>query len=366
MTGEGVYPARRRASIGVRAGGLAIGGGAPVSVQSMANADPHDLPTLIAQVNRLAEAGCELVRLAVPDLDAARNLAAVKRAVNVPLAADIHFDHRLALAALDAGVDKLRLNPGNIGGPECVRAVAAAALAREVPIRVGVNAGSLPREMLARHGGPTAAALVDTALAQVRLLEDEGCRAIVISVKASDVTRTIEAYRLLAGACPYPLHLGLTEAGLPERSLVHSSIALGILLAQGIGDTIRVSLTGDPEKEVAAGYEILRALELRARGPTVIACPTCGRCAIDLPALARQVSDAVRRFRQPWTIAVMGCAVNGPGEARQADLGVAGGRGEGLIFRRGRPVRKVPAAGLLQALLEEIESLAGAKNSPSD
>ncbi|MGQ9779320.1 MAG: flavodoxin-dependent (E)-4-hydroxy-3-methylbut-2-enyl-diphosphate synthase [Bacillota bacterium] len=349
---------KRRESLAVRVGDLTIGGGAPVSVQSMTNTDPHDLKATVDQIRRLAAAGCELVRVAVPDFEAARLLKEIKQAVEVPLVADIHFDYRLALAALEAGVDKLRLNPGNIGGKERVAAVVAAARERGVPIRIGVNAGSLPRDVLEKHGGPTPAAMAEAALAQVRLFEDLGYTALVVSVKASDVRRTVEAYRLVARACPYPLHLGLTEAGLPERGLIHSALAIGMLLAEGIGDTIRVSLTGDPEAEVRAGYEILRALELRARGPTVIACPTCGRCQIDLPRLAAEVSRLARAYEQPWVIAVMGCAVNGPGEARHADLGVAGGRGEGLIFRRGRPVRKVKEEDLLAAMAEEMAALA--------
>ncbi len=348
----------RRKSDEVRVGPLAIGGDAPVSVQSMTNTDPHDIRATIGQIERLAALGCDLVRLAVPDPEAARAIAEIKRATKVPLVADVHFDYRLALAALEAGVDKLRLNPGNIGGPERVKTIVKAARERAVPIRVGVNAGSLPRELLAKYGGPTAAAMAEAALAQIRLLEELDFRAIVVSVKASDVQRTIESYRLLAQACPYPLHLGLTEAGLPERGLVHSAIALGRLLGEGIGDTIRVSLTGEPEIEVTAGFEILRALELRFHGPTVIACPTCGRCRIDLPALARQVNDLARRYAQPWTIAVMGCAVNGPGEARQADLGVAGGHGEGLLFRHGQPLRKVAAVDLLAAVAEELARMA--------
>lgn len=350
----------RRSASAVKVGALTIGGEAPISVQSMANTDPHDVAATVAQIERLAAAGCELVRLAVPDARAAECLAAIRQAVAVPLVADIHFDYRLALAALAAGVDKLRLNPGNIGGPERVRAVAAAAKERGVPIRIGVNAGSLPGQILAAHGGPTATAMAAAALTQIKLLEESDFRQIVVSVKASDVQRTVEAYRILAAACSYPLHLGLTEAGLPERGLVHSSVALGLLLAEGIGDTIRVSLTGDPEAEVAAGFEILRALDLRRRGPTVISCPTCGRCRIDLPTLARQVSEVASRYEQPWTIAVMGCAVNGPGEARHADLGLAGGQGVGLLFRHGQPLRKVAGDQLLSALAEELARMAEA------
>ncbi len=348
----------RRGSMPVRIGKLTIGGGAPIAVQSMTNADPHDPAAILAQIERLAAAGCEIIRLAVPDAEAAACLAKVRPAVALPLVADIHFDYRLALAALDAGADKLRLNPGNIGGPERVRTVVRAAKERGVPIRIGVNAGSLPREILARFGGPTAAAMTQAALDQIRLLEDSGFRQIVVSVKASDVQRTIDAYRQLAEACAYPLHLGLTEAGLPERGLIHSAIALGVLLREGIGDTIRVSLTGDPVAEVAAGFEILRALGLRSRGPAIIACPTCGRCQIDLPLLARQVTELASQYRQPWNIAVMGCAVNGPGEARHADLGVAGGRGEGLIFRQGRALRKVAFIEIIPALEEELRRMA--------
>ncbi len=353
-----VFPAKRRSSPAVRVGCLTIGGGAPIVVQSMTNTNPHDVRATAEQIMRLSAAGCELVRLAVPDREAVESLAEIKRMVDVPLVADIHFDYRLALGALEAGVDKLRLNPGNIGGAERVRAVASAAREREVPIRIGVNAGSLPKDVLAKHGGPTAAAMAEAALDQVRLLEDLDWRAIIISVKASEVGRTVEAYRMIAESCPYPLHLGLTEAGLPERGLVHSAAALGVLLGEGIGDTLRVSLTGDPVAEVLAGYEILRALGLRARGPTVVSCPTCGRCQIDVAGLARRVTEMAAAYPHAWTIAVMGCAVNGPGEARQADLGVAGGRGEGLVFRRGIPIRKVPLPDLLRALAEEMAELA--------
>ncbi len=350
----------RRKTEAVKVGTLTMGGRAPISVQSMTNTDPHDVGATVAQCQRLLAAGCEVIRLAVPDGEAAKCLAAVRRAIGAPLVADIHFDYRLALAALEAGVDKLRLNPGNIGGPARVRAIVNAAKERQVPIRVGVNAGSLPGEILLKYGAASAAAMAEAAMEQIRLLEELDYRQIVVSVKASDVGRTVAAYKLLAKACPYPFHLGLTEAGLPERGLVHSAIALGQLLSAGIGDTLRVSLTGDPVAEVTAGFEILRALDLRKRGPTVIACPTCGRCRIELAALAREVSDLVREYTQPWTIAVMGCAVNGPGEARQADLGVAGGRDEGLIFKHGQPLRKVPAKELLRALKMELDQMAAA------
>lgn len=349
--------AKRRASLPVKVGGLTIGGTAPISVQSMTNTDPHDLGATISQIESLANMGCELVRLAVPDQEAADAIARIKRAVTLPLVADIQFDYRLAIAAIAAGVDKLRINPGNIGGAQRVREVVAAAKDHGIPIRIGVNGGSLPRDVLARYG-PTAKAMTEAALAQVALLERLDFQAIVLSVKASDVHRTIEAYRLLAEASPYPLHLGLTEAGLPERGLVHSSIALGSLLLAGIGDTIRVSLTGDPLAEIGAAYEILRALDLRAVGPTVISCPTCGRCQIDLAGLAKEVTEAAKAYKQPWTIAVMGCAVNGPGEARQADLGVAGGKGEGLLFKHGKPIRKVPYQQLLAALQDELAKMA--------
>ena len=335
----------------LRIGNLPLGGGAPVSVQTMATADPHDAATLSAQIARCAEAGADLVRLTVPDLDAARALGEVRKSSPVPLVADIHFDYRCALASIEAGADALRLNPGNIGGAEKVRAVARAAQAKGVPIRVGVNGGSLEK-------GET---LVSSALKHVKLLEDEGFRDIAISVKASDVPRTIAAYRELAEKTDCPLHLGVTEAGTFLPGTVRSSVALGILLAEGVGDTIRVSLTDEPEREVKVGLEILRALGLRAPGPSVTSCPTCGRTRVDVRGVAEEVEAALERHRRAHAntalprVAVMGCAVNGPGEAKDADVALCGGDGEFLLYVHGQPVRKVPPAEAVAAVLSAIQ-----------
>lgn len=341
----------------VKVGSVLIGGGAPISVQSMTNTDTRDLQATLAQIRALAEAGCEIVRLAVPDQQAAANLAELVKQAPVPLVADIHFDYQLALTALDAGINKLRINPGNIGGKERVKAVASRAKACGVPIRIGVNAGSLEKELLAKYGGPTAEAMVESAMKHVRLLEDVDFTDIVISLKASSVLKTIAAYRELARRTDYPLHIGITEAGTWYSGSIRSAVGLGILLSEGIGDTLRVSLTGDPVREVEAGQKILEALELRSFGPKVISCPTCGRCQVNLESLASQVESLVRGIKEPLHIAVMGCAVNGPGEAREADLGVAGGRGEGLIFRQGEIIRKVPEDQIIAALKEELQKL---------
>ena len=331
----------------LRIGSLPLGGGAPVSVQTMATADPHDAAALSAQVARCAEAGAALVRLTVPDAEAARVLGEVRKASPVPLVADIHFDYRCALAAIESGADALRLNPGNIGGKENVRAVARAAKAKNVPIRVGVNGGSLEK-------GET---LVSSALKHVKLLEDEGFRDIVISVKASDVLRTVAAYRELAEMTDCPLHLGVTEAGTFLPGTVRSSVALGILLAEGIGDTIRVSLTDEPEQEVRVGLEILRSLDLVPAGASVTSCPTCGRTRVDVRGVATEVEAALERYRRAHAnvalprVAVMGCAVNGPGEAKDADVALCGGDGEFLLYLHGKPVRKVPPSEAVAAVL---------------
>ncbi|TYL12031.1 4-hydroxy-3-methylbut-2-en-1-yl diphosphate synthase [Moorella thermoacetica] len=351
-------PGRCRPTRRIQVGKVAIGGGAPISVQSMTNTDTRDITATVAQIRRLAAAGCEIVRLAVPDQEAALALAKIKAQVEIPLIADIHFDYRLALAALEAGVDGLRLNPGNIGGPERVKAVVKEAAARRVPIRIGVNAGSLEKEVLAAHGGVTAEAMVASALKHIRLLEDLDFREIKVSLKASEVPLMLAAYRLMAEKVDYPLHLGVTEAGRGLEGAVKSAVGIGILLAEGIGDTIRVSLTGDPVQEVIAGFAILRALGLRQQGIELISCPTCGRCQLDLDAVAARVQEELRGIKQPLKVAVMGCAVNGPGEARQADVGIAGGPGFGLLFRHGRPVRKVKEEDLARALVEEVKRLA--------
>jgi (E)-4-hydroxy-3-methylbut-2-enyl-diphosphate synthase len=348
----------------VRVGGLTIGGGAPIVVQSMCSTDTRDVAATSQQIAALAEAGCELVRVAVPDTAAAAALPELVRRSPIPLAADIHFDHRLALAALQAGVLKLRLNPGNIRNPEHVRAVVREAQARGAAIRIGVNAGSLPPvEALPGQPPPTVEELralapermVQAALGHVRILEDMDFDDIVVSLKAFDVPLTVAANRLLAERVPYPLHLGITEAGLPWAGTIRSAVGLGILLFEGLGDTIRVSLTGDPVEEIRVAYEILRALGQRQRGPTLISCPTCGRTEIDLVRLAEEVQERLQAVRAPITVAVMGCVVNGPGEARQADYGLAGGKGKGAIFRHGEVVATVPEEQLVDALLAQIE-----------
>ena len=339
----------------ITVGDIKIGGGAPVSVQSMCNTRTDDVDATVAQILRLERAGCDIIRVAVPDMTAAKALAAIKKRIHIPLVADIHFDYRLALAALDGGVDKVRLNPGNIGSTERVRAVARACEARHVPIRVGVNSGSVERELLEKYGGPTAEAMVESALNHARILEDVGFSDIAISVKSSTVSRTVAAYRLISQKCDYPLHLGVTEAGTETLGAINSAVGIGTLLNEGIGDTIRVSLTADPEREVEAGIAILKAAGLRSGGVKLVSCPTCGRTRIDLVALAHEVEARLRSCRKDITVAVMGCAVNGPGEAREADFGVAGGDGEGILFQKGKIVAKLPYDRLADGLLELIE-----------
>lgn len=353
----------RRKSRRIQVGGVPLGGGAPVVVQSMTNTDTRDARSTIEQIKRLEGAGCEMVRVAVPDLEAAEQLSTIRKGIAIPLIADIHFDYRLALAALEAGVDGLRLNPGNIGGPEKVRKVAEVARAREVPIRIGVNSGSIEKELLAKYGHPCPEAMVESAMGHVRLLEDHGFDLIKISLKSSDVLDTIASYRLLASRTDYPLHLGVTEAGLAVDAAVKSALGIGILLFEGIGDTIRVSVTGDPEEEMEIAWGILRSLRLRERGIELVSCPTCGRTEIDLIGLAREARRRLRHVRTPLKVAIMGCVVNGPGEAREADVGVAGGRGKGILFRKGEIVEKVPEGDLLGRLLAEIEKMTGEKVS---
>jgi (E)-4-hydroxy-3-methylbut-2-enyl-diphosphate synthase len=351
-----MFPRRRTRRIEI--GGVAVGGGAPIVVQAMTKTDTRDVRATAAQVRRLERAGAEIVRLAVPDRAAAAALREIKRRAEAPLIADIHFDHRLALAALDAGVDGLRLNPGNIGSPAKVREVVRAAAAGRVPIRVGVNSGSLPKDVLARAGGATAAAMVESALGHVRLLEDLGFGLIKISLKASDVPRTLEAYRLLAEKVDYPFHAGITEAGRLLGGSVKSSVGLGLLLAEGLADTVRVSLTAPPEREVHVAWRILEALELRRRGVNFVSCPTCGRAEVDLMPVAAKVEKALQGLRGPLTVAVMGCPVNGPGEAKEADIGLACGRGFGVLFKGGKVLRKVPAARMADELISEVLKLA--------
>lgn len=346
-------------------GGVLIGGGAPVSVQTMTNTEPHDIAATVSAIHVCAEAGADIVRLAVPDEAAADALAGIRKQTDgIPLVADIHFDWRLALRALDAGVDGLRINPGNIGGPDRVKAVADAARQRSVPIRIGVNAGSLEPALLAKHGGATPEALVESALGHVALLEAVGFYGIKISVKASDISRTLAAYRSLAAATDYPLHLGLTEAGTLLVGTVRSSVAMGILLAEGIGDTIRVSLTDEPVREVAVGLELLRCLRLRAPGPHVTSCPTCGRTQVDVFRAAREVEQTLELlYRQHPDmkhphVAVMGCVVNGPGEARDADVALIGGKREFLLYIKGRCVSRHSEATAVEALVEAVRRFA--------
>ena len=341
----------------IMVGGVPVGGGAPVSIQSMCSTKTDDVEATVEQIHRLEAAGCEIVRVAVPDMAAARALGDIRSRIHIPLVADIHFDYRLALEAIGQGVDKIRLNPGNIGGEDRVKAVADACRARHVPIRIGVNGGSLEKELRQKYGGVTAQALVDSAMGHVALLNKFDFDNICISVKCSSVPLTMAAYRLLSERCNYPLHLGVTEAGTPSMGLVKSAMGIGGLLCLGIGDTLRVTLTADPVEEVYAAKKILQAAGLRQEGPNIIACPTCGRTNIDLIPLAEEVERRLADCKKPITVAVMGCAVNGPGEAAAADVGIAGGKGEGLLFRKGEILRKVPQEQLIEALMEEIEKL---------
>ncbi len=339
----------------IQVGGVPLGGGAPVSVQSMTNTKTEDVAATVAQIRALEAAGCDIVRVAVPNQAAARAIAAIKEQVHCPLVADIHFDYRLALEAAAAGTDKIRINPGNIGGPDHVKAVADACRARNIPIRIGVNGGSLEKEILAKYGGPTPEAMLESALGHVALLNRWDFDDICLSVKSSNVRLMIQAYQLLAAATDYPLHLGVTEAGTSYHGIIRSSIGIGALLQQGIGDTIRVSLTADPVEEVRAGLAILQALDLRKNGPVVISCPSCGRCNIDLIAIAQEVEQRLQSVQQDIVVAVMGCVVNGPGEARTADYGLAGGDGMGVIFQKGEIVQSgVPMDRLADALMDRI------------
>jgi (E)-4-hydroxy-3-methylbut-2-enyl-diphosphate synthase len=342
----------------IEIGGLYIGGGNPVAIQSMTNTDTADPKATLAQIKRLEMAGCHIIRLAVPDRAAARALRQIRQGTKLPLVADIHFDHRLALLALEAGVDKLRINPGNIGSKDKIKQVVRAAAQRGVPIRIGVNAGSLEKDILARHGRPTALGLVESALRHIRILEDLNFTDIVISLKGSEVPVTIEAYILMSRISKYPLHLGITEAGTAYNGAIRSAVGIGALLARGIGDTIRVSLSGDPVKEVEAARIILQSLDLGAFGPVVLACPTCGRAKIDVERIASRVENGIKNIKAPLKVAVMGCAVNGPGEARQADLGIAGGgNGKGLLFKKGKAAEVVDEKMMVERLLAEIHKM---------
>ena len=338
-------------------GGVIIGGGADIAIQSMCNTATEDVAATVAQILRLEQAGCQIIRVAVPTMEAAAAIGRIKKAIHIPLVADIHFDYRLALRCAAEGVDKIRINPGNIGAQERVKAVAEACRDHHIPIRIGVNGGSLEKPLLAKYGGVTAQALVDSAMGHVRLLNDCGFDDICLSVKCSHVPTNMAAYTLLSRETDYPLHLGVTEAGTPEMGVLKSAIGIGGLLCQGIGDTIRVSLTADPVEEVAAAKRILQAAGIRKSGPDLISCPTCGRTKYDMIPIAREVERRLQGCTKPITVAVMGCAVNGPGEARSADVGIAGGDGEGLLFRKGEVLYKVPQDKLVDALMAEIERL---------
>lgn len=347
----------RKATRGITVGTVKIGDFAPISVQSMITTNPVESEKAIAEINRLADAGCELVRVAVPDMNAAKALKEVKAGAHIPVIADIHFDYKLALQAIDSGVDALRINPGNIGGTDNVAAVIAKAKPKHIPIRIGVNAGSLPEHILKAYGGhPCADGMVEAALEHVRILEQMDYLDMKLSIKATDVPLMIEAYQKLSAKVPYPLHLGVTEAGTVTQGTIKSSIGIGSLLAQGIGDTLRVSLTGDPIHEVEVGKTILSSLGLRSYGATMISCPTCGRCRVNLFDMADIVEERLKAIKAPIRVAVMGCVVNGPGEAREADFGIASGDGRGIVFRKGEIIKTVPEAELVDALFEEIES----------
>jgi len=354
----------RRKTRPVQVGTVKVGGDAPITVQSMTKTDTRDVGATVEQIWALEAAGCDLVRVAVPVREAADQLGAIKKEIRIPLIADIHFNYKLAIIALEQGVDGLRLNPGNIGPRWCIDEVIKVASQRKIPIRIGVNAGSLEKDLLAKFNGPTAPGMVESALRHIRILEDLGYNEIKISLKASDPLMMIQAYRMLADKVDYPFHLGVTEAGTPTVGTVKSAVGIGALLAEGIGDTIRVSLAADPVEEVRIGMEILKSLGLRKQGLTFVACPSCGRADIDLVALAKQVEERMIPYsNKDIHVAVMGCEVNGPGEARAADLGVAGGKGIGLIFKKGEVIRKVPEAQIVDALMEEVARLVQEKES---
>jgi len=339
-------------------GTVKIGWGAPVAVQSMCNTDTRDVEATLGQIAKLEAVGCEIVRLAVPDEDAARALGGIRKGTTMPLIADIHFSHTLALEAVKQGVDGLRINPGNIGGKDKVGEVVKACRERNIPIRIGVNAGSLEKHLLEKYGHPTPEAIVESAFGHIRMLEDLDYREIKVSLKASDVLTTVEAYRLFAKQSDYPVHIGISEAGTLFSGAIKSSVGLGILLSEGIGDTMRVSLTADPAEEVRVAYEILKALKIRQRGVNLISCPTCGRTEIDIIGLAEEVERRLAHIKEPLTVAVMGCVVNGPGEAREADIGIAGGKGTGLLFKHGEIVRKFDEKELADVLVREVEEMA--------
>jgi len=343
-------------------GTLPIGGGAPIAVQSMCNTDTRDAARTLDQISHLEQAGCEIVRLAVPDEEAARALGKIRKGTNMPLIADIHFDHRLALEAVKQGMDGLRINPGNIGGKDKVSEVVRACKDRGIPIRIGVNAGSLEKHLLEQYGHPTPEAIVESAFGHIRILEELNFTSLKVSLKASDVMTTVASYRLFSEKSDYPLHIGISEAGTLFSGTIKSSVGLGILLAEGIGDTMRVSLTADPVEEVRVAYEILKSLKVRQRGVNIISCPTCGRTEINIIGLAQEVEKRLSHIKEPITVAVMGCVVNGPGEAREAHIGIAGGKGVGLLFKHGEIVTKLSEAELADVLVKEVEEMVKASS----
>lgn len=348
---------KRKETKKIRVGNVYIGGDAPVTLQSMTNTDTRDAAATINQIKRLEEAGCEIVRVAVPDQEAAAAIMAIKKAIKIPLVADIHFDYRLALACMENGVDKVRINPGNIGDRNRVKEVVDMAKSRQIPIRIGVNAGSLEKHILDKYKGVTPEGMVESALGHAAILEELDYDQIIVSIKASSVPMTIAAYRLMSERSKYPLHIGVTEAGTIYKGTIKSAVGIGCLLAEGIGDTIRVSLTGEPVEEVRAGLEIIKSLGLRREGVEFVSCPTCGRTEIDLIDIANKVEEKLQALNKNIKVAVMGCAVNGPGEAREADIGIAGGRGEALLFKKGQIIRKIPGDRIVEELLAEIEKM---------
>lgn len=348
---------KRKKTREIKIGKIKIGGNNPIAVQSMCDTDTRNVEATVAQIQELEKVGCEIIRVAVPNMEAAKTLGEIKKQINIPLVADIHFDYRLALEAIKQGVDKLRINPGNIGSKEKIKTVVKVAKERRISIRIGVNSGSIEKDLLEKYGSATPQAAIESVLRHIKILEDLHFFDIVLSLKFSDVPRTIEAYRLISQKVDYPLHLGVTEAGMKFSGTVKSSVGLGILLNEGIGDTIRVSLTGEVAEETKVGFEILKSLGLREYGPTLISCPVCGRCEINLPALVYKIEKAISHIKQPIKIAVMGCVVNGPGEAREADAGVAGGKGSGAIFVRGKIIKTVSEAEIVPSLMEEIKKL---------
>jgi (E)-4-hydroxy-3-methylbut-2-enyl-diphosphate synthase len=357
---------RRRTSRQISLGKVKVGGNAPVTVQTMTKTDTRDINATVADVNRLADIGCDIIRSAVPDMAAANALKEICQKIQIPLIADIHFDHKLAIQAIKNGVHGLRINPGNIRSEEKVKEVIAAAKDYNIPVRVGVNAGSLDPALKNKYGGVTAAALAESALSEVKRLEKHGFEMIKIAVKAFDIEMMCEAVKMVATSCDYPLHLGVTESGLPDEGIIRSSIGIGHLLLQGIGDTIRVSLTGDSAEEVITGHRILKAIGLKESGPVIVSCPTCGRCQIPLRKIATEVQQRLAKITAPLNIAVMGCAVNGPGEAEQADFGIAGGKESGLVFKKGKIIKTLPADQLVDGLLEEIEKYLAKQSDSGD